>query len=163
MRTSATHGERDGRFDACDSAANSGEIACSGGLTPVHVWLCGCGGRTPSCMEGRVWRRGPPARTGYYTSFGKELRGCEPAPAQRDRPRWCHNMPLVGMGCMLYIAWSAAFICCGSTAPPLMHARKSDLAAKFNPQLTTGYTLLVHGFEGYSPHVPTGYISLESL
>ena len=63
---------------------------------------------------------------------------------------------------MLYIAGSAAGYTLWEhrTAP---HERKSDLGAKFNPQLTTGYTLLVHGCEGYSPHVPTGYISLESL
>ena len=115
-------------------------------------------------MHGRSSLAARSTRTHGLLYLAREgLRGCEPVPAQRDRPRWCHNMPLVGMGCMLYIAWSAAFICCGSTAPPLMHARKSDLAAKFNPQLTTGYTLLVHGCEGYSPHVPTGYISLESL
>ena len=114
-------------------------------------------------MHGRSSLAARSTRTHGLLYLAREgLRGCEPVPAQRDRPRWCHNMPLVGMGCMLYIAGSAASYMLWEhrTAP---HARKSGLGAKFNPQLTTGYTLLVHGFEGYSPHVPTGYISLESL
>ena len=64
----------------------------------------------------------------------------------RDRPRWCHNMPLVGMGRRLYIAGSAA----GYTlwehrrAP---HAGKSGLGARSKPYLSTCYTSMVHGSE----------------
>ena len=76
----------------------------------------------PPHAYSRVWMRAP-IRTRHWVILylaGACVRGLTRT-CQRDRPRWCHNMPLVGMGCMLYIAGSAAVICCGSTARPLMH------------------------------------------
>ena len=74
---------------------------------------------------------------------------------QRDRPRWCHNMALVRMGCMLYIAGSAAGYTLWEhrTAP---HAGKSGLGARSNQYLTTCYASLVHGYEGCNPHGANG-------
>ena len=63
--------------------------------------MCGCGSRTPSCMEGRVWRRGPPARTGYYTSL---VKGCEAANPYRP-----NGIDLAGVTICRWWGWGA---CC---------------------------------------------------
>ena len=74
---------------------------------------------------------------------------------QWDRPRWCHNMALVRMGCRLYIAGSAAgYTLWGHRTAP--HACKSGLGASSNQYLTTCYASLVHGYAGCNPHGANG-------
>ena len=104
---------------------------------PPHAWLVGSGCEVQLAPANGLYLAGACVR--------RLTRTC-----QRDRPRWYHSTPIVGMDCRLYLAGSAACLAGSSRGPSCRIAESAGARSK--PHVPTCYTSLVHGSEAAAKH-----------